>query len=351
MDDYADKYFRKMYKPFMVAGAKFSGEFDIPQCPCTANSVPSSLVHYSDIDDNSRYEGFVHFYTYEYKFADVWENLYKALKKIQRCGGVITPDFSTYQDMPAALKIYNTYRMRAFAYWLGTYGVQVINNVRWGTPETFKYCFDGIPQNSIVCASTVGSSVGNKSDDERFLEGLEVMVETLKPRHILMYGNEGRNFFDAYIKRDIPVTFYSRKKRACPSEIIKLPINLTLAEFAEKYYLHDSSIDQIDYDEENRRLTLTIDFCFWMQRWYNKSYDAENGLITVTFNNVSAFECGRRDFENFEYDLDTEIDHTEIDEDGALKIIVREYLSYQPLEEEYWQIKINADNVTVIDLN
>ena len=82
--------------------------------------------------------------------------------------------------------------MRAFGYWLGKNGIQVINNVRWGTPETYKYCFLGIEQNSIVCVSTVGC-LGSKHDEERFTEGLEAMIKTLNPRHILMYGKKGRN--------------------------------------------------------------------------------------------------------------------------------------------------------------
>lgn len=207
MNDYAMEQFRNIYKAFMVEGAKFCREFDIPECPCTAQTVPPYLIYYNDMQKNSCSSGFVHFYMDDYKFESVWNHPQAALKKFRRCGGVITPDFSTYQDMPAALKIYNTYRMRAFGYWLGKNGIQVINNVRWGTPETYKYCFLGIEQNSIVCVSTVGC-LGDKHDEERFTEGLDVMIKTLNPRHILMYGKKGRNFFDSYIASGIPVTFY-----------------------------------------------------------------------------------------------------------------------------------------------
>lgn len=207
MNKDAIKEFRRIYKVEMVEGAKFCFPFDIPECPCTAKSIPKYLIYYTEIPSDSNCAGFVHFYMDDYKFESVWNHPESSLKKLQRCGGVITPDFSTYQDMPAALKIYNTYRMRAVGYWLGKNGIQVINNIRWGTPETYKYCFLGIPQNSIVCVSTVGC-LGSKNDDERFTEGLAVMIETLKPSHILMYGKKGRNFFDKYIERGIPVTFY-----------------------------------------------------------------------------------------------------------------------------------------------
>ena len=207
MNEYAMKKFREIYKPFLVEGARFCWGVDIPECPCTAKDVPPYLIYYTDLQEGSGYAGFVHFYMDDYKFESVWNHPHAAMKKFKRCGGVITPDFSTYQDMPAALKIYNTYRMRTLGYWLGKNGIQVINHVRWGTPETYKYCFLGIPQNTIVSVSTVGC-LGDKDDEDLFTEGLAVMVETLKPSHILMYGKRGRNFFDKYIECGIPVTFY-----------------------------------------------------------------------------------------------------------------------------------------------
>lgn len=198
MNEEAMQQFRRIYKSYLVEGAKFCFPFDIPECPCTAKSIPPSLIYYTDMDESSKYLGFVHFYMDDYKFESIWNHPESTLKKLKRCGGIITPDFSTYQDMPAALKIYNTYRMRAIGYWLGKNGIQFINNVRWGTPETYSYCFLGIPKNSIVCVSTVGC-LGSKSDDVRFTEGLKVMVETLTPSHILMYGKKGRVFLTAIL--------------------------------------------------------------------------------------------------------------------------------------------------------
>lgn len=61
MNDYAMEQFRNIYKAFMVEGAKFCREFDIPECPCTAQTVPPYLIYYSDIQKNEHYSGFVHF--------------------------------------------------------------------------------------------------------------------------------------------------------------------------------------------------------------------------------------------------------------------------------------------------
>ena len=125
-------------------------------------------------------------------------------------------------------------------------------------------------------------------------------------------------------------------------------IKLTLAEFAKKYYLHDSSIEKINFDEKNKILTLTIEFCFWMQNWY-KNDEPTNGKISVTFENVSLFEYEQHDFNNILENLDTEVCSTEFDDDGALEILIREYVDY-PLQMYFWLIKINADNVEVTEL-
>ena len=44
---------------------------------------------------------------------------------------------------PEPLKIYATYRMRLMGYWLGKNGLAVINNVRWGTEETYSFLTGG----------------------------------------------------------------------------------------------------------------------------------------------------------------------------------------------------------------
>lgn len=222
MNDYARKKFRELYKSFMVEGAKFDLKYDIPICPCTATEIPKSLAYYNDPKIPTDFTGFVHFYMDDYKFESIWRNPQNALQRLRRFAGIITPDFSTYLDMPVALKIYNTYRMRAFGYWLGKQGLQVINNVRWGYSNSYKYCFDGIEQNSIVCISSL-ASLGTKTDEERFTEGLAAMVETLKPSHILFYGKQGRQFLDKYIEAGIPVTFYD-------------PPNFHTLRFVEKQY-------------------------------------------------------------------------------------------------------------------
>lgn len=176
---------------FMVSGATFMGKYDMPFSPTTAFVRPDKLIAYCDIKNvMDLSKCFVHFYKDDYKFdgrGGIWNNPHKALMKLKEAKGVITPDFSTWQDMPMGEKIHNTYRMRAFGYWLGKNGVQVINNVRWGTKETFDWCFDGLPKGDIYFLSTVGCNRRNV-DKTRFYEGLKEMIERLKPKVLYVYG-------------------------------------------------------------------------------------------------------------------------------------------------------------------
>ncbi|MDO4484021.1 MAG: DUF4417 domain-containing protein [Clostridia bacterium] len=47
-----------------------------------------------------------------------------------------------------------------------------MNNVRWGTSESYRYCFVGIPTHSVVAIGTVGGSPRKLEDRERFETGL-----------------------------------------------------------------------------------------------------------------------------------------------------------------------------------
>lgn len=124
-------------------------------------------------------------------------------------------------------------------------------------------------------------------------------------------------------------------------------INVTVTEFVEKYYLHDSSIEKIDYDADKKILSLTIEFCFWWQPWYNKN-EPKNGLIRVTFSDVSLFSYDDYAFDRlFADELDNEILDTDLEESQTLILGIYDHL---PPEDTFYQLKINAADVDVAEL-
>lgn len=209
----------------MVSGAKFSTN-DIPFCPTTAIDMPALILTYKEAKEmyhkemrrhNKYFKSFAYVCFYEDdgnfdSFKGIWFRSSYAYKVLSHFTGIITPDFSLYQDFPLPLKLWNVYRMRAFGYWFGTLcGYAVINNVRWGTPETYWYCFDGIPENSVVAIGTVGGSPRKLEDRERFERGLKELVRRLHPHTIIVYGSANYKCFEELEKQGVTILAYPSK--------------------------------------------------------------------------------------------------------------------------------------------
>ena len=212
---------KDIWNAYMCRGAIY-GNHDIPYCPTTATTSPNRVITWSEAkaiykrqnaigNHDFLEDAFVCWYEDDYKFdgqRGIWHDSDYTLKVLHHFAGVITPDFSTYQDFPEPLKIYNTYRMRAYGYWLGRNGIAVINNVRWGTPETYAYCFVGIPKNSMVAIGTVGGNPRKLNDRKRFEDGLEELVRVCLPHTVLVYGSANYPCFDKLIDWGIKVVSY-----------------------------------------------------------------------------------------------------------------------------------------------
>lgn len=200
---------KDVFNAFMVNGATFTTN-DIPTCPTTGD-IPEKVVTFKEAktiyskeirkNRNFKNNSYVCFYEDDQDFdgtrTSVWLHPKPAYEILKHFKGIITPDFSTYQDFPMPLKMYNTYRMRAFGYW---YGVlckkKVINNVRWGDKETWDYCFDGIPKNSIIAIGTVGGSPRKIANRNRFEAGFDELIRRLEPTAIIVYGSSNYSCFE-----------------------------------------------------------------------------------------------------------------------------------------------------------
>lgn len=92
-------------------------------------------------------------------------------------------------DFPKAVQIYNHYRK----HWLAAYwqenGINVIPTICWSDEESFDWCFDGEPRNSIVAVSNVGC-MKNKQARENFMKGYNKMLEVLTPTKVLMFAQK-----------------------------------------------------------------------------------------------------------------------------------------------------------------
>ena len=80
-----------------------------------------------------------------------------------------------------------------------------------GKEENFKYCFDGIPNNSIVAVGTVASGLKKLENRKLFSVGFEKMLEVLTPKIILVYGSDNYEFFDK-VRNAIQIVHFQSAK-------------------------------------------------------------------------------------------------------------------------------------------
>jgi len=125
----------------------------------------------------------LHFFLDDYRFECLWNQPKKYAEKFR--GMVIcSPDFSQYTDWNNNLNRWNHYRKQ----WLGAYfqseGAHVIPSVCWAGPESYQYCFSGIPKHSMVALSVVGCF----KFSHEFSMGFDEMMMRLEPHTVLCLG-------------------------------------------------------------------------------------------------------------------------------------------------------------------
>ena len=106
---------------------------------------------------------------------------------------------------------------------------------------------------------------------------------------------------------------------------------MTLAEFNEKFYLHDSVIDRIEYQSDT--LTVYCGFCEFMQEDYKDSDYANSDIIIIVHNAT------------FTLTPDFQIEDAGILDHTVSENMITLHLENYP--DQYGELKIIADSVEV----
>lgn len=138
------------------------GRYDIPELePTQFDNAEFIGFNYAKSAKNCEDKA-VHFFLDDYQFNRVWTDPDRYIPMLQKFKYVLTPDFSLYTDFPKPLQIYNHYRK----HWLGAYwqmhGINVIPTICWSDRDSFEWCFDGEPTQSVVAVSSVGTQNGSE---------------------------------------------------------------------------------------------------------------------------------------------------------------------------------------------
>lgn len=169
------------------------------------NYIPKELIGFNYAKTSKEKNVGIHFYLDDYQFERVWNKPADYIDILKQYDCILSPDFSLYMDMPIPMKIWNIYRSRQIGQYYQQQGIKVIPTLSWAEKETFDFCFEGIPEGSIVSISTIGVKQ-NKEALKIWRAGVDELIKRIKPSTILIYG--GKLDYDY---GDIKVVYYDNK--------------------------------------------------------------------------------------------------------------------------------------------
>lgn len=166
---------------------------------CPSGGVP---VNYAKTTPIERREGrMLHFFKDDYQFERLWNSPSRYLEYLTGYECVLTPDFSLYMDMPAPMQAWNRYRSLALGLYWQRCGLPVVPTLSWATPDTYGFCFEGIPKHSTVATSTVGIAA-DEAAKAVFFDGMGEAMRRLEPSRVIVYGADvGFDFGGAEVVR------------------------------------------------------------------------------------------------------------------------------------------------------
>lgn len=142
--------------------------------------------------DQSNISTLLHCFVDDAQFERVWNKPDKYIDIVNTFDYVCAPDFSMMVDMPEALKIFNCYRKQwVTAYWQSK-GIKVIPTLCWADEQSFEYCLDGQPIESVVAIADSGTNK-DKECRRMFLYGLERSLDHLRPTKVVFYTDKMRD--------------------------------------------------------------------------------------------------------------------------------------------------------------
>ena len=192
-----------LYRLHEYDESRVAGYYQFPTLKA-CHYVPEDLIGFNYVKSwKGNREGLgVHFFIDDYQFERIWRSPYENIERMRGFSCVLTPDFSTYSDMPMAMKIWNIYRSRLIGQVMQDAGLEVIPTIRILSEDTVDMCIEGIEPFGVYAVSNVGTAHSDEVFNRDAIQGMKLVVEKLKPECLIMYGwDEDNSYIKCPIKR------------------------------------------------------------------------------------------------------------------------------------------------------
>lgn len=143
------------------------------------------------------------FYCGDQYFQPVISNPNRYLDKLSNYQVVIGMDASPYDNMPPIVQCSQIYVNLAITYYYGRHGIKIIPNVRIGNAMTYS-SLKAYPNGTLISIGTNGF-VKEQNNRKIFKKQLKLIIDTLNPSGILVYGSIPDDIFSYAKERKIPL--------------------------------------------------------------------------------------------------------------------------------------------------
>ncbi len=116
-----------------------------------------------------------------------WNNPFAHIDRLKELKGIVATDYSLFRDYPIAEQKWNCFKNRVMAYHWQQQGLNVIPTASWSIPDSFEWCWDGLPKNSVLGITTNGIATA-KEGYRLFVLGLNELVKRLEPIALIVCG-------------------------------------------------------------------------------------------------------------------------------------------------------------------
>ena len=168
----------------------------------TDNGIPELAPYYGELPSlNQIYpytekKGLIgtgqglHMFVADYRFANpLWKRLQYKTMELSKFDLLFAPDYSVFVNPNyKQISIQGIYKSRFIAAYWQQCGFNVVPVASWGDVNSFKWCFEGLPDGGIIAVGNETVQIRDHSSVTLWQWGMRELEIQKKPSMILVYG-------------------------------------------------------------------------------------------------------------------------------------------------------------------
>lgn len=185
----------------LMDGMDFTNENKMPIVAPYNGNLDFSMVSYANRAKHIGKGEAMHFFLDDYRISSVWTDLERVTHSLCKYDYLFAPDFSLFvgDDRYQQVNKQDIYRSRFIAAYWQKCGCQVIPTASWGDANSFKYCFEGLPENSVIAVCGIGHDQ-DKSHKTLWNVAVRRLIEEKKPTTLVIYGGKEEDYLQLPVK-------------------------------------------------------------------------------------------------------------------------------------------------------